>query len=68
MIQTDLKKLLKVKFIEAGGVSEAEAAAWIGITQPPFNTRIKKNALKYWEVETIADHLGYKIIWQKKED
>ena len=68
MIYTDLQKLLKIKFIEAGGVTEAQAAAWIGKTQPPFNKRLREGGLKYWEIEEIADHLGYKITWVKKYD
>ena len=65
MTDKELYIFLKTKFIEAGGITEKEAAEIIGITQSTFNKRIKNGSLKYLEVLKIMDALGYKIQWRK---
>lgn len=68
MTEKELYVFLKTKFIEAGGVTEGEAAKIIGISQSTFNKRIKNGSLKYIEVLKIMEALGYKIKWVKAED
>ncbi len=65
MTDKELYIFLKTKFIEAGGITEKEAAEIIGITQSTFNKRIKNGSLKYLEVLKIMETLGYKIQWRK---
>ena len=65
MTEKDLYVFLKTKFIEAGGVTEGEAAEMIGITQSTFNKRIKNGSLKYLEVIKIMEELGYRAEWVK---
>ena len=65
MTDKELYIFLKTKFIEAGGITEKEAAEIIGITQSTFNERIKNGSLKYLEVLKIMEALGYKIQWRK---
>ncbi len=65
MTDKELYIFLKTKFIEAGGITEKEAAEIIGITQSTFNKRIKNGSLKYLEVLKIMEALGYKIQWRK---
>lgn len=67
MTEKELYVFLKTKFIEAGGVTEGEAAKMIGITQSTFNKRIKNGSLKYLEVLKIMEALGYKVKWIKKD-
>ena len=68
MTKKELYVFLKTKFIEAGGVTESEAAEIIGISQSTFNKRIKNGSLKYIEVLKIMEALGYKIKWVKADD
>lgn len=68
MTEKELYVFLKTKFIEAGGVTEKQAAEMIGITQSTFNKRIKNGSLKYLEVLKIMETLGYKVEWIKKID
>lgn len=68
MTEKELYVFLKTKFIEAGGVTEGEAAEMIGITQSTFNKRIKNGSLKYLEVLKIMDRLGYKLEWVKVDN
>lgn len=68
MTEKELYVFLKTKFIEAGGMTEGQAAEIIGITQSTFNKRIKNGSLKYIEVLKIMESLGYKIKWVKAED
>lgn len=65
MTEKELYVFLKTKFIEAGGVTEWQAAEMIGITQSTFNKRIKNGSLKYLEVLKIMESLGYKVKWIK---
>lgn len=65
MTEKELYVFLKTKFIEAGGVTEGEAAEMIGITQSTFNKRIKNGSLKYLEVLKIMNGLGYRVDWVK---
>ena len=67
MTSEELYKFLKIKFLEAGGVSESQAAEMIGISQAAFNKRLRNGNLKFLEVEKIMDQLGYEIEWVKKE-
>lgn len=68
MTDKELYIFLKTKFIEAGGVTEGEAAEMIGITQSTFNKRIKNGSLKYIEVLKIMEALGYKVEWLKSDN
>ena len=68
MTNEELYKFLKIKFLEAGGVTESQAAEMIGISQAAFNKRLRNGNLKFLEVEKIMDQLGYKIEWGKKEE
>ena len=65
MTEKELYVFLKTKFIEAGGITEGEAAEMIGITQSTFNKRIENGSLKYLEVLKIMESLGYKVKWIK---
>ncbi len=67
MTEKELYVFLKTKFIEAGGVTEGQAAEIIGITQSTFNKRIKNGSLKYLEVLKIMEALGYKVEWIKED-
>lgn len=68
MTEKELYVFLKTKFIEAGGVTEGQAAEMIGITQSTFNKRIKNGSLKYLEVLKIMESLGYKVKWIKSSN
>lgn len=68
MTEKELYVFLKTKFIEAGGVTEGQAAEIIGITQSTLNKRIKNGSLKYLEVLKIMESLGYKVEWVKDDN
>ena len=68
MTEKELYVFLKTKFIEAGGVTEGQAAEIIGITQSTFNKRIKNGSLKYLEVLKIMESFGYKVEWVKDDN
>ena len=68
MTEKELYVFLKTKFIEAGGVTEGQAAEIIGITQSTFNKRKKNGSLKYLEVLKIMESLGYKVEWVKDDN
>ena len=49
------------------GVNVSKLAEVIGTSQQNLSQRIKKATLDYIEISQIADILGYKIEWIKKE-
>lgn len=65
MTNEELYKFLKIKFVEAGGVSESQAASMIGISQAAFNKRLRNGNLKFLEVVEIMNQLGYSLEWKR---
>ena len=68
MDQKELETFVNIKLLEAGRVSQKKAAAMIGTTQSNFNRKLKAGTLSYLEIYRLADHLGYKVEWVKKEE
>lgn len=59
MTDKELYIFLKTKFIEAGGITEKEAAEIIGITQSTFNKRIKNGFPQIFR--SVKNHGGPRL-------
>jgi hypothetical protein len=59
-------EIRKVLLIE-GNISETQAAKLMGMSQQNFSVKLKSGTLRYSEVTTLIDSLGYEIKWVKKD-
>ncbi len=58
----EIRKLL----LTADNISESQAAKLIGMSQQNFSQKLKAGTLRYIEIATLLDALGYKIEWLPK--
>lgn len=67
MTQKELEIFVKVKLMETGDVSQADAARALHMLPSTFNRKLKNGPITYLEMVELADFLGYKIVWEKKD-
>ena len=67
MTKEELNIFLRVKMLESGKATQAQAASFLSIPQSNFSRKLKNGTFSYLEMVTLADGLGYKIEWVKKQ-
>jgi predicted XRE-type DNA-binding protein len=66
MTKDELNTFIRVKMIESGKMTQAKAAAFLGMPQSNFSRKLRSGTFTYIEMEKLAETLGYTIEWIKK--
>lgn len=60
------EKQIRTAMLEKGAKMK-DIAALLETSSPNIIQKLSRNTIKYCEVEKIANHLGYNIVWTEKE-
>lgn len=63
----EFKRFLKAKLAE-GGMTSGEASEIIDMHFTNFSRNLNHGKFSYLSILTLADALGYDIVWEKKKD
>lgn len=67
MTNEEFSIFLSIKLIEAGRITHEKAAEILGIQRSSFSRKLRSGTFSYLEILKLADGLGYKIEWVKKQ-